>query len=121
MMDNLNDFPFIKQAALDMAHDSGIIHRELTEENFFRGVEACVFADGVYEPDLKVLNDWLSSLSPEDFTAIVCGEHSEMLAVAKKSPKNDEGFLLVDLFDDIFNYDYKWLHCSVSLATLRRL
>ena len=105
-MSNLNDFPFIKQAALEMAHDSGMIDREHTEENFFNGVEACIYADGVYEPDLVILNDWLSSLSPEDFTTVVCGEQSEMKEIAKGSPKTDYGVPLVDLFDDIFNYDY---------------
>ena len=105
-MSNINNYSFIKAAALEIALDNGMINKSFSEEDFYKGVEACIFADGVYEKDIKALDIWLGSLSKEDQETIAIGEHSEMMELSKGSPKNDEGLPVVSLLDDIFNYDY---------------
>ncbi len=106
-MFSIDDFPFIKEVALEIAFDSGFFDRSLSQEDFLKGVEACIFADGVYEKDVKALNNWLGTLSKEDRDTVACGEHSEMVEIAKGSPKGDGEIPVVGLLDDIFKHDYR--------------
>ena len=102
----MDNYPFIKEAALEIAFDSGMINRSLSEEDFLKGVESCIFADGIFEVDVRALDNWLGTLSKEDRETVACGEHSEMMEIAKRSPKNEVGFPVVGLLDDIFEHDY---------------
>ncbi len=105
-MSTINDYPFIKAAAMELAFDSDMINRTITEEQFLAGVEAVIFADGVYEKDVKAFENWLSALTDEDRETVAVGEHSEMMELIAGAPKTDEGTPVANLLDDIFEYDY---------------
>lgn len=100
MSQNINSYPGLKKAALEIAYDNSIIDRYQSEEEFLKQVDYIIAADGVYHSDLEMWSEWFDSLSEEDLMDVCCGESLEMERVLSAAPKNA---LLDALLNDIFS------------------
>lgn len=99
----IDKFPFIRDTALIMAYDNGMINREQSKEEFLALCESVVGADGVYHEDLVALESWLGSLTSDERETIAAGLHEDIEELNKSCPSNAEGHPLSELFEDIFD------------------
>lgn len=103
-MSAIDQFPTVRKAAILIALDNGLINRFCSEENWISKVEEAIFADGVPQQDVQALEDFLKTLSEEDFETICCGEHDEMVAVEANAPMSvvEPEMKVTRLLNDIF-------------------
>lgn len=71
-------FPNIRRAALKIARDSG---RACTERQFMMSLDPILGADGVYESDLREVDEFLGRLSDQEMDDLCCGDEEEKYAV----------------------------------------
>lgn len=87
-MSAIDQFPTVRKAAMLIALDNGLINRFCSEETWIGKVEGAIFADGVPQHDVRMLENFLSSLSEKDFDTVCNGEHMEMVAVEANAPRS---------------------------------
>lgn len=96
----IDQFDWIRRCALMMAHDSGCINREQTEREWLR--EADPFLSYLTPSELRRLDSWLGSLSPEQRETLMTGEYEEILAIESGGPRREgSGWLLSHVFCDL--------------------
>lgn len=97
-MAKIDSFPNIRHIAIEIAYDNGMVHRDSTEQDFINSTDVALGADGVYEADLRVLDEWIGTLTDEQKETLAVGEETEMQAVANMCPQP----WLCGIFYDIF-------------------
>ncbi len=100
MTQTIDSFPGIKKVALEIALDNGFINRMSPEERFWEHVNSVIGADGVDFADLKLLDDWIETLSEDDVSILGSGEHDEMVGVQSLFDDPE----LLEIFNDIFEF-----------------
>jgi hypothetical protein len=98
----IEDYPFIKAGVATIAHDIGAMTRLENEPALWDRVHEALIESGLAHEELARLNDWLASLSTDDFQAVMIGEHREMVSICEGSPIKKDGTLLTELFADIW-------------------
>jgi hypothetical protein len=98
MMQRIDNFPKMKEVALLIAYDNGMINREQNQCDFLNKVDEIIGADGVDLTDLQSIEDWLVTLSNEELTILAAGEHVEMVALESTFSRPE----LLEIFNDIF-------------------
>lgn len=98
----LENYPYIKAAVLEMAYDNGLIYRDRTECDALLDAEAVMGAEGVCTVDIQVLEAWMGTLTTDERSTLVTGEHLDMEALEASAPKTAEGHSVAMLFTDIF-------------------
>lgn len=103
-MSAIDQFPTVRKAAMLIALDNGLINRFCSEETWIGKVEGAIFADGVPQHDVRMLENFLLTLSEEDLETLCCGEHSEMVAVEANAPMSvvEPDMKVTRLLNDIF-------------------
>ncbi len=91
-------FPLIRKVITDCVHHNGgtagrnfdtMFHGAGIadpEADVLRLLDECLGAEGVYYDDLKALDDWLASLSPDDLETVIDGEDSDVGAIFSNAP-----------------------------------
>lgn len=103
-MHAINLYPNIRKFALDVALCNGMINRLEPEAEFLTKCDQALFADGVYIEDVGKLEDWLGTLTPEQFETLSDGEAYDMDGLIAGSPSTDEGEKLITILDDVFGF-----------------
>lgn len=97
----IDDYEFIKSAALLIAYDNGAIHRECSEEDWLDDLDPLLAS--LDKEDLVTLNTWLGSLSDIDLDILCTGEDTVRKEIEERSPVGgQDGAPLVGLLNDIF-------------------
>lgn len=96
-------FPRLREAALEIAYDNGMINRGKAEADWLAELDPVLGADGVAEEDLGRLEAWLQTLNQGDLLILCAGEMEDMAKVAEGCPRGgpDDG-PLCDILNDIF-------------------
>lgn len=94
--------PTIHKAALMLAYDNGMINRFCSEASYLTNSVAPVLGS-VDEADLDALDGWLANLTDTDLEVVICGEYEAATIVAHDCPRNGEGIVLTQIFEDIFD------------------
>lgn len=81
-MSILDSCPLIRKAALLIGYDNGMINRE--ESEFLEKFEGVLGAERV--TDVLKLENFLTSLSDEDFETLCVGEHLDQVAMESNCP-----------------------------------
>lgn len=97
-MQRIDNFPKMKEVALLIAYDNGMINREQNQWDFLNKVDEIIGADGVEHADLQLIEDWLVTLGNEELIILAAGEHEEMKALESKFSRPE----LLEIFNDIF-------------------
>lgn len=97
-MQRIDNFPKMKEVALLIAYDNGMINREQNQNDFLNKVDEIVGADGVDRADLQLIEDWLVTLGNEQLIILAAGEHVEMVALQSTFSRPE----LLEIFNDIF-------------------
>lgn len=93
---NLELYPAIKQAALHIAYDNGLINRSMPEHSFLAKVETVL--DDLEQP--ATLNSALEELSAGDLDVLCTGEEQEgQRAIAGHPMSEDINDLLMKIFE----------------------
>jgi hypothetical protein len=100
MDDILTRFPHLAKACLEMSYDNGGIHRYRNEDVAKEEYRQVLGADGVYEEDLKIIDDFIATLTEDEVMTLVAGEETEMQAIVARCsiPEKLDG-LLNDIFE----------------------
>lgn len=98
-MQNIERYPAIRKAALNIAYDNGMVNRDMPEPEFLRRVDAVVGADGVNHKDLVAINSVLSAFSDEQLDTLCTGEEQEQGALMAGQPLKSK---ILGLLNDIF-------------------
>lgn len=98
-------YPRIREVALDIAFDNGMVNRESPEAVFLDRVDGILSAEGgPTEDDLRRLEAFLATLSLNELTTLACGEAEARAVIDERSPVGGpDGTPLTHLFADIFN------------------
>lgn len=107
-MSGLERFPNIVKATLEMSYCNGGIFRRMperdtegrTENDVKTALEEVLFAEGVYEDDLRAIDDWLGTITDDELSIVVDGEETEAAAIVAHSPNPEK---TQGLLNDIFN------------------
>lgn len=97
-MQRIDNFPKMKEVALLIAYDNGMINREQNQWDFLNKVDEIIGADGVDLTDLQSIEDWLATLSNEQLIILAAGESDEMSALEATFQRPE----LLKIFNDIF-------------------
>lgn len=97
-MQRIDSFPKMKEVALLIAYDNGMINREQNQWDFLNKVDEIIGADGVDYADLQLIEDWLVTLSNEQLIILAAGESEEMKALEALFQRPE----LLEIFNDIF-------------------
>jgi hypothetical protein len=97
-MQRIDNFPKMKEVALLIAYDNGMINREQNQNDFLNKVDLVVGADGVDRADLQLIEDWLVTLSNEQLVILAAGEHDDLTALEQQFSRPE----LLKIFNDIF-------------------
>lgn len=97
-MQRIDNFPKMKEVALLIAYDNGMINREQSQNDFLNKVDEIVGADGVDYTDLQLIEDWLVTLGNEQLIILAAGETEEMKALEATFSRPE----LLEIFNDIF-------------------
>lgn len=97
-MQRIDNFPKMKEVALLIAYDNGMINREQNQNDFLNKVDEIVGADGVDRADLQLIEDWLVTLGNEQLVVLAAGESEEMKALEATFSRPE----LLEIFNDIF-------------------
>lgn len=97
-MQRIDNFPKMKEVALLIAYDNGMINREQNQNDFLNKVDEIVGADGVDRADLQLIEDWLVTLGNEQLIILAAGESEEMKALEATFSHPE----LLEIFNDIF-------------------
>lgn len=97
-MQRIDNFPKMKEVALLIAYDNGMINREQSQNDFLNKVDEIVGADGVDYVDLQLIEDWLVTLGNEELIILAAGESEEMKALEATFSRPE----LLEIFNDIF-------------------
>lgn len=90
-------FPHIAKLIGDCVHHNGGTAGRVfsgiadPEVDVMRLLDECLGAEGIYFADLKALDDWLATLSDEDFDTVTDGEESEVGALLADAPRIGDG------------------------------
>ncbi|QDP54392.1 MAG: hypothetical protein Unbinned4120contig1000_44 [Prokaryotic dsDNA virus sp.] len=111
MIQDHKAYPNITRLTLDMVAYNGGLHRLRAThigavQDVKNKLDECLGADGIYHDDLKKLDDWLGSLSEDQFMTVADGEESEMQALLNQAPNIGDP---EDSASDFFNHLYE--HC----------
>ena len=97
-MQRIDNFPKMKEVALLIAYDNGMINREQNQNDFLNKVDLIVGADGVDRADLQLIEDWLVTLDNGQLCVLAAGEIDEMKALEASFQRPE----LLEIFNDIF-------------------
>jgi hypothetical protein len=97
-MQRIDNFPKMKEVALLIAYDNGMINRDRNQWDFLNKVDEIIGADGVDYADLQLIEDWLVTLGNEELTILAAGEHDEQAALSSRFVRPE----LLEIFNDIF-------------------
>lgn len=98
MAQDTNTFLGIRKVALEIAYDNGMINRDSSEETFLMRVDEILGADGVDYADLKLVDDWILTLTDVQVVTLAAGEREDMEVLEKKFSRPE----LLKILDDIF-------------------
>lgn len=98
MGQDTNTFLGIRKVALEIAYDNGMINRDSPEETFLMRVDEILGADGVDFADLRLVDDWILTLTDEEVSTLAAGEREDMDVLEQKFSRPE----LLRLLDDIF-------------------
>jgi hypothetical protein len=98
----IDQYPNIKEVALEIAYCNSMINRFESQEEFLRKASEVLDQDGVTEQELKALEKWLSELSHEEKLTLADGEHDEMVKIEETCPMGGpDNVSLCFLFNDM--------------------
>jgi hypothetical protein len=103
----LDDYPSVKRVFLDIAYCNNMINREESEEELLSDASDFLnFRTRICAADLKILDEWLETLTEEEFEHLADGDEKEMIEVVSRSPSyrmTSHGDKLTDIFDEWFD------------------
>jgi hypothetical protein len=106
-MTEINCFPLIEQAAIEMAYDNGMVDRKHSEERFREKIYWPVIASAD-RSDLQKLERYLRSLTSEERHLLIDGEETEVQEMRERTgaPRGGpDGEYLDKIFDDMFDFE----------------
>lgn len=96
-------WPGIRKAALEIAYDNGMINRECSEDAWLKSLDPVLGAEGVTDEDLDRLDAWLLGLSDADLDTLCSGEERDAEGIEADCPTGGpDGERLSKLLVDIF-------------------
>lgn len=98
---NISELPFLKQAAIAIALDNGMIHRNYTTNQFLKKTEDILSKENTL--DVLKLETWLSHLEPAVFSIVVAGEQVIAKAICMSCPKDKHDQPVSNILDTIFS------------------
>lgn len=97
----IRKYPALTKAALEVAYDNGMVHRDCTEGQFLERQDSVL--SSVDASDLSRLEHWLSGLSEEDMSVLCTGDQDDAEIVMQSCPTGGpDNQQLCRLLDDIF-------------------
>lgn len=103
-------YPNITKLTLDMVGYNGGLHvfraPEIGAENEVKNLlDECLGAEGVYHVELKALDDWLGTLSEEEFMIVADGDEDEVATILARAPSwGDPEDSVADFLNQIYEH-----------------
>lgn len=84
----MEDFKGIREIALIIAYDNGMVNRFEPEAKFIENCEQIISDRNQFATiDIIDLDMWIKTLSDEDKETLAAGEHTDVMAIEARAPK----------------------------------
>ena len=97
-MGDIERFPNIEKAALEIAYDNGGINRDRSEAQQKRDLRSFLLECGLEREHLRDIDTWLGTLSKNDLQTVCAGEYNESQTILANAPMFTD-HLLNEIFD----------------------
>jgi hypothetical protein len=99
---NAAEYPNTTNMIFTLANAVGVLNCMNTNGTVLNAGFEALEADGVLTEDVRLLEQWLGTLSQDQVITLVDGEEEEMAALMAESPASATGANVAMLVDDIY-------------------